>query len=312
MNLKLGDKVRFVNENLEGFITSVKDKTTVGVTIEDDFEIPVLASELVKIEFTDQKKAEDTDSKEIKPKQTTNPLGVYLAYDRRSENVMDIKIHNNLSDKVLMVCYEKDKDVFRLKKQAQIDRNDTLDLGSLDLEKFEKWPHMLFQFIFIDNISIKPSEPKTLTFRTNAKEFHQNLKFCFFLQKQAYMYRLDESLSKIDFEQLKQKDFNEQPEKPLDLNAKPDSVVDLHYEKLAAKGLYAEDRTALQMEVFTKSLEAAYTNRMEGIVFIHGVGNQYLKNKIRTYLVKHKDIVNHFEDADMLKFGGGATYVSLK
>lgn len=56
MNLKLGDKVRFVNENLEGFITSVKDKTTVGVTIEDDFEIPVLASELVKIEFTDQKK----------------------------------------------------------------------------------------------------------------------------------------------------------------------------------------------------------------------------------------------------------------
>ncbi len=312
MEVKLGDKVRFLNESLEGIITSIKDKTTVGVTIEDDFEIPVLACELIKIEFTEQQKSNDNFAKEIVPKININPLGVFMAFDRRTENFLDIKIHNNLSDILTLVCYEKEKDVFKLKYHANIERNETVDIGVLELENFDKWPNLLFHFTFIDRVSIKPCEPKSVIFKTHAKEFHQNLKYCFFVQKQAYMYRLDESLAKINFEPLLQKDFNEVPEKPIDLSAKPDNVVDLHYEKLAAKGLISEDRTTLQMEVFTKSLEAAFINRMEGIIFIHGVGNQYLKNKIRTYLLKHKDIVNRFEDADLLKFGGGATYVYLK
>jgi len=53
--LKLGDKVKFVNENMEGIVTSFKGKNMVGVTIEDDFEIPVLASEILKIDFDEVK-----------------------------------------------------------------------------------------------------------------------------------------------------------------------------------------------------------------------------------------------------------------
>ena len=46
--IKLGDKVRFINEDMQGVVTSIKGNTA-GVTIEDDFEIPVLINEVVKI-----------------------------------------------------------------------------------------------------------------------------------------------------------------------------------------------------------------------------------------------------------------------
>ena len=47
MNFKIGDQVRFLNERGEGIITRIINKNTVGVTIEDGFEIPFDTSNLV-------------------------------------------------------------------------------------------------------------------------------------------------------------------------------------------------------------------------------------------------------------------------
>ena len=44
MQFKLGDFVRFVDENIEGYITRIIDKDTIGVTDSNDFEIPVQAA----------------------------------------------------------------------------------------------------------------------------------------------------------------------------------------------------------------------------------------------------------------------------
>ena len=49
MDLKLGDFVRFVDENIEGYITRIIDKDTIGVTDLNDFEIPVLASKVTLV-----------------------------------------------------------------------------------------------------------------------------------------------------------------------------------------------------------------------------------------------------------------------
>ena len=40
MKLRIGDKVRFLNEQGGGIITRYKDKETVFVEIEDGFEVP--------------------------------------------------------------------------------------------------------------------------------------------------------------------------------------------------------------------------------------------------------------------------------
>ncbi|MES2140847.1 MAG: DUF2027 domain-containing protein [Bacteroidota bacterium] len=49
MNFKIGDKVSFLNEKGEGTVSKLINKTTVGITIEDGFEIPYAVSELVLI-----------------------------------------------------------------------------------------------------------------------------------------------------------------------------------------------------------------------------------------------------------------------
>lgn len=50
MNFKVGDKVKFLNENGGGIISKVISSSLVNVTIEDGFDIPTLTSDLVKIE----------------------------------------------------------------------------------------------------------------------------------------------------------------------------------------------------------------------------------------------------------------------
>src|SRR5271154_6764815 len=49
MKYKLGDFVRFVDEKMEGFVTRIIDEQMIGVTGEDDFEIPVLASKVTTV-----------------------------------------------------------------------------------------------------------------------------------------------------------------------------------------------------------------------------------------------------------------------
>lgn len=49
MKYKLGDFVRFVDEKMEGFVTRIIDEQMIGVTGEDDFEIPVLASKVTYV-----------------------------------------------------------------------------------------------------------------------------------------------------------------------------------------------------------------------------------------------------------------------
>ncbi len=50
MELKVGDKVRFLNEKGGGIVTGLLSTTMVQVAIEEGFEVPVMANELVKIE----------------------------------------------------------------------------------------------------------------------------------------------------------------------------------------------------------------------------------------------------------------------
>ena len=47
---KIGDYVRFLNEKQEGVVTRIIDHQLVGVTIDGDFEITVLANEIVLVQ----------------------------------------------------------------------------------------------------------------------------------------------------------------------------------------------------------------------------------------------------------------------
>ncbi len=314
--LKLGDKVRFVNENMQGVVTNINGKI-IGVTIEDDFEIPVAANELIKIEEPVAKTAEPVfitkKSNYVKVYE-----GIHIAWERLSETSLELKLHNSESDLIAFAYFQKSNQTFELRQNGTLAIETYVSLGKFNLEQFNTWPEMAFQVMYIQEQgnTFKPQLVKTV--KLNAKEFHASFKQCYFLGKQAYTFRLDESINKADIQKLLNKDFGEPAGKQVfvteeSLNKKPQPIVDLHIEKITdnASGLSAQEIMDLQMKVFSKSLEMAHVHQMQKIVFIHGIGNHFLKNKIKNYLTQQKAIVKKYQDADMVKFGGGATEVIL-
>jgi hypothetical protein len=313
--IKLGDKVRFVNENLEGFVTSIQGKGLLGVTVDSDFEIPVQSSQVVKIDF--QEKAGNNEPVKANPQLrpvSSNPIGIFIAFERINDQLVQAYFHNNFSEQVILVIHEKIEGVYHFVQDLKLDRDETKLFKKLDMEQFSNWPALSISILPIEFHTIKLSMPIVKELKFHAKTFHQTLKFSFFLQKQAYQWRMDEQEMPLDLKALKAHDFSSKATTLApNLKDRPSELIDLHYDQLLQKGFSpSNDIVGLQMEVFTSSVEAAYINKMQKIVFIHGIGNLYLKNKIHTWLTKHKEMVQAFQLADTIQYGAGATEVILK
>ncbi|MFD2602061.1 Smr/MutS family protein [Flavobacterium suzhouense] len=88
--------------------------------------------------------------------------------------------------------------------------------------------------------------------------------------------------------------------------------VDLHIEKLvpSKRGMSNYDILTLQSETAKRQLDFAIKNRMQKIVFIHGVGEGVLKAELDFLLGRYEGI--DFRDADYQKYGLGATEVFIR
>ena len=88
--------------------------------------------------------------------------------------------------------------------------------------------------------------------------------------------------------------------------------VDLHIGQLIDDYhlLDNDEMLRLQLDYFTRCMEGAFMNRIQEIIFIHGVGNGTLKNEI-IKILKAFDNVHYFE-ASLAKYGVGATEVFIK
>jgi hypothetical protein len=313
----LGDRVRFVNENMQGVVTRLEGNTA-GVTIEDDFEIPVLVSEIVKINdiFT---KPQEVKAPTTKPHFVKIHYGIHIAFDRQTDTEYDCYLHNSETDciQVAVYCYQDKK--YHLKWRNEAELEETIKLARLHIDDFQKWSNLFFQISFLPlehEGTIKHALYKQ--FKISQKEFFAAFKTCYFLNKQAICFRIDDPLTTTDIAKLKNHDFSASsavnPPNIITKGLLFDTEIDLHAEKLIQdfKGLSASDIVSIQMQTAGKALEQSFVLKKQRIIFIHGVGNHFLKNKIRNLLGASKTWVKDFKDADPLKYGGGATEVWLK
>lgn len=99
--MKIGDKVRFLNEVGGGVITAIKDKGIVLVSDEDGFEIPTLAKDVVVVETDDyniaktrtnsaDKFGRKKETAEDKPRPTSIKQALSVKDDGESEAEADV------------------------------------------------------------------------------------------------------------------------------------------------------------------------------------------------------------------------------
>ena len=247
MNVKVGDKVRFLNDVGGGTVVKIIDRQSVMVLNDDDFEVPTPVSELVVIESVAdsrlrgssvENKSEKPKSQSVTPetdeqeesesapvsltdifypmvatdKENADYLREYLAFVPKSKQQgFDLYLINDSNYNVLYSIVATDAD-----EQSQseavgvLEANTKVQFSSLAMDSVNLIPAYTFHLTFYRKGSFKIKEPLSRTIELNPVKFYKEASFVKneFFDKNAMMVALiDERAAADSIENMTDKDF---------------------------------------------------------------------------------------------------------
>jgi len=329
MKLRIGDKVRFLNEVGEGTVSRMKDKQTVYVEMQDGFEIPFPVSQLVPI-HTELILNRDAENIELNPEaQLSDAVYFVIEPDHEFPSlIIDYKIYLfNASSFNIMYSYSiKDEEYFQTVSHGEVGSYQKVLLRQVKIQFFKEYVYHKIECLLYKNSFFKAQtpiaevlhvSPKILTDSTAIRHEEFKHPVYAFMLKDDFVQRekVEAELSLTDIVRLKSiKEFKSASK--ISKSAKEhlkslEKEVDLHIEELVDKpaGLSNFEKLNIQLEKFEKELDEAISRNMKKIIFIHGVGNGRLKQEIISVLKTTKGIT--FHDAPYKDFGYGATQVNI-
>lgn len=314
MKYQLGEFVRFVDEKREGYITKIISEEMVGVTGEDDFEIPVMINNLTRVHGHKTNPESNTTSLQTTTEEKDFiEKGVFLVAitDKNKASVVHFHLVNQTSYLILATFKTSLKQVFKGEFADKISSNSSVKLYSSSLAELDVWPQFHFQALFFVAQNKPQSKPLAFDISFRAKDFARSKTQIPIIKENGWLFRMDEVAINIDPEKLKEAFFKPTEEKKQ--VGKPTKEIDLHIEKLRDDFhfLSKQEMLNIQLAKFHESLDAAIVHQFEKIIFIHGIGNGTLQHQIHKIISKHPQ-VKTFMDAQKEKFGYGATEVIFK
>jgi hypothetical protein len=315
MKYKLGDFVRFVDEKMEGFVTRIINDQMIGVTGEDDFEIPVLASKVTTVHGYEPAGTVKGNAVDATPVLTgefkISGVFVGVTSDAKANSVVHFHLINDTSFQLLGSLTTEKQNHFKGEFSGIIAPKSAVKIYSAQLADLQLWPKFIFHVLFNTTQNTEPPVPLVVNEKFKAKDFSGTKKQLPLLNQQGWMLQLDEPEVIIDAKKLKESFFKTPEEKVI--IEKPANEVDLHIEKLRDDYQFLSSSEILNIQLvhFHKSLDAAIVHQLPEIIFIHGSGNGILRHELHKVLAKHQKIQT-FMDARKEKFGYGATKVLLK
>lgn len=314
MKYKLGDFVRFVDEKMEGYVTRIFDEQMIGVTGDDDFEIPVLASKVTTVHgHSGNAQKSGSNAAVVVPVEDFKAHGVYLGVvsDSKAASVVHFHLVNETSYQ-LLVTLTTEGAKHKGEYLGIISPKASVPVYSAQLADIQLWPKFNLQILFFTPQDIKPQQPLIFSEKFKAKDFAGSKKTVPLVNQQGWLIRVDEPELVLDAQKLKESFFKPAAEKQQEIE-RPKNEVDLHIEKLRDdyQFIASHDILRIQLEHFKKALDAAIVHQLPEITFIHGAGNGTLRSELHKQLGKHQK-VQTFLDARKEKFGYGATKVIIK
>lgn len=208
MHLNLGDFVRFVDENIEGYITRIIDKDTIGVTDSNDFEIPVLASKvtLVHGDIPDNDVVSNR-SNIVVPEAEFKKDGVYLALvtDQHSTSVAHFQLINETSYQLIASLTTEKTDSFKGEFVGVIPSNTTKKIYSAQLGDIQIWPKFRLEALFHTTANVEPKAPVIFHKNIKGKDLSVAKEEINLLKQKGWLIRLDEPEASVDLEKLKER-----------------------------------------------------------------------------------------------------------
>ena len=308
--MNIGDRVRVIHGNEEGFITKIIDDRLVEIEIEPGFNMPVLMNEIVVIDKAEKDHFGDNNEQEVSKKPTTSSLaqtGIFLAIIKSDSTLADLYLINNTEYDLICSLTTIRKDNYEGIYKGIINSSNYELIGKWNINDFESWPELHFQTIYFANKAPELLSPFVKKIKFNAKTFYSNKGVAPLIDKEAHVYSFDTESYRPEKIVLKE-------QSGLEINTiePPDDIIDLHIDKITDyySNLSSSEIFQIQFKHFIKKLEDAVAVNKPEIIFIHGVGNGSLKNALHRELSIRKDIT-YFKDAMKNKFGYGATLVRI-
>jgi len=348
MELKAGDKVKFLNDRGGGIVSSVIDSRMVNVIVEGGFEMPVLASELIRIEPEDaagrffdedfkvpvfQRKEEQSATVEDErvaslPGTITRQRkseDIYLAFVPHDQKwlitgLIDIYLVNNSScDLLYNLFLRDDNDRYTGKDYGSIFPDTTLLLDTIDRESLSEWGSGVFQFLFHKDHPANLLPPFNAEFGISGKNFYQEGSYKespYFSGKGILLkiVSLDNYFKRTRKPAGPKNSQQSKDRKPLlekHRTSEREAEVDLHIHALIGENANMEVQEILdfQKSYFVQCLEEAIAGHFLRVTFIHGVGNGTLREEILSTLKNYEGI--EVSDAPMTKYGVGAIVIRI-
>jgi hypothetical protein len=204
MKFKVGDKVKFLNESGGGVVSKIISPGMVSVAIEDGFDIPVMISEIIRIETeapvdspkhmfredynieVDRSRDSDTDNnREFNiplanhPAKGVVPEGVYFAFVPHDQKwlitgLIDIYLVNHTSyDLLYSLCLEREDGGYAGFDYGSVGPSAMHLLDTAEREKIGKWEKGVIQILFHKDRDNKILNPGNSSFRIRPSRFYQ-------------------------------------------------------------------------------------------------------------------------------------------
>jgi hypothetical protein len=345
--IKVGDKVKFLNDVGGGRVTGFISKNMVNVENEDGFEIPYPISELVNVEApefnpgakippprSEENKLESKREIEILTPEgeiingKNSPDFYFCLVPGNPKNPVSGEIElfllNDSNFTLLYRYFQVKSEKIETVKSGLLQSNSRIIVERLTESDFSDLPEFGFQILYFRNSENEINEPVTKKFKINPVKFYKESSFTpnSYFQRNAMILQISKNILTTEIDKLTEEDFRtvvkekEKAAAPVKTERKQtqdEIVVDLHISELLDKwdGLSNRELLEIQMEKVETEMKAAIQSMAKRIVFIHGVGQGVLKQEVAN-LLQRKFKKYYFQDASFKEYGYGATMVILR
>lgn len=215
MKFKIGDFVRFVDEDLEGHITSFLDNDVVGVTGSDGFEIPVSIAKITHVYGQLTRQPEDDDVKEKQQEDDDKPFvadGVNLAITGDTkQGVATFYLVNETSFRILVslnsIKGQQEKGEFA----GEVEPRSVRQVYMANVSSIGNWPEFSIQLLFHSPQSHAPKSPTSIQKRIRPADLSTSKQQVPQLDVKAWVFRLDEPATDLETDKLKRHFMSHRP-----------------------------------------------------------------------------------------------------
>lgn len=350
MSFRKGDKVKFLNDVGQGTIVRFQNDNLAVVLNDDGFEVPVLISELLKMEGdystenTNNNASsgseviinqniiseanEDLNEDGLNTDKIANVLFALVPTNQKDVVNSDLNVYliNDSNFRTLYTITKAEGQLQALFAYGNLEDNTKVHIGVIKRDELNEFEEINFQLLFFRKGNYNLLNPINKKWNVKPTRFYKQTSFTVndFFHEDAFIYELTseemnlaDHISDSDIEKAKKEKERKEPVKQFKSSKQGKDVeieeVDLHIHELVDnhEGLSNTEILDMQLGRFTTALDGGIISGTRRMVFIHGIGNGRLKREVAKKLDRNYPKLK-YQDASFKEYGYGATMVIIK